>query len=173
MPDVNAIAAVIYKRASRGTPLNPGVPKKLAELIARQAAHETGGFKSNAWKMDNNAFGYKWVGSRYQIGRGIQSSEGDFYGRYADYMDSVDEVVDWIYRRKAQGLFPDLATITTAEQYSTLLKNAGYYGDSVDNYTKGLKRWALSLAVKGTAIASVVGLGIAIWAVIKIAKWTK
>lgn len=174
MPDVKAIAANIYSRAVKGSPVNPGLPKKLAELVAWMAMHETKGFTSNAWRIDNNGFGYKWVGSRYQVGRGIQASEGDFYGRYANAGDSVDELVDWIYRRRAVGKFPeDLSEITTPEQFATLLKQSGYYGDTVKNYTAGLKRWAIDLAVKGAAFGSLVLFGVAVWGVFKLSRWTK
>lgn len=165
MPDVQAIANSIYNRALQGTPVNVGLPDTLAGFVAQMAAHETGGFTSNAWHQDNNAFGYKYVGSRYQAGPGIASSEGDNYGRYRNYLDSVDEVVDWIYRRQREGIFPaDLRSIKTAAQFAQLLKNGKYYGDPVAVYTNGLNNWPIKFAVKATVAGSAILLGLAVWA---------
>jgi hypothetical protein len=40
-----------------------------------------------------------------------------------------------------EGRFPDLETITDADTYAALLKQCGYYGDTVSNYTAGITRW--------------------------------
>jgi hypothetical protein len=174
MPDRQTIANNIFHRAMNGTPVNKGVPEALAKLIAQQSMHETGGYTSNAWSENNNGFGYKWVGSRYQDGKGIKASEGDYYGNYDDYLYSVDEVVDWIYRRQKQGLFPaDLRDITTPEQYAKLLKDAGYYGDTVATYTAGLKRWAVDFSVAAISVGAVAALCIAVWALANIERWSK
>lgn len=174
MPDKAAIANDIYNQALDGTTVNPGVPATLAAFIVQQAMHETNGFTSNAWIQDKNGFGYKYVGSRYQVGKGIPSSEGDFYGRYADYLDSVREIVDWIYRRQKEGVFPaDLRLITTQAQYAQYLKAGNFYGDSVSNYTSGLQRWPVDFLVKAAAGVSLVGLAIAVWAVANLSRWSK
>lgn len=150
MPDIATIEKRAYETALKGTPVNPGVPDKLAKLIVSQTKHETAtrigekmvAYTSNAFTRNNNAIGYKFVGSRYQVGPGIKSSEGDYYGAYADYTDSIQELVDWIYRRVKEGKFPaDLRTIDTADKYAALLKSAGYFGDPLTVYAGGLKAW--------------------------------
>lgn len=172
VPAIDSISAAIYKAARAGTEVNPGLPETLSLLVVAQAKHETATwdsalkkmipFTSNAFVTDNNLFGYKWVGSRYQSGPGIESSEGDHYGNYDDYRFSVMELVDWIYRRVKEGKFPaDLQEIKTAEQYADLLKGAGYYGAPVKEYAGGLKRWFSNTAVKtGAGMLGLIALGV-------------
>lgn len=138
----------IYDTVRAGTPTNPkGVPAPLAALLVAQAKHETGNFKSNAFVTANNAFGYSYVsGGQWQVGKGLIADNGQPVAKYASVEDSAREIVDWIYRRVKEGKFPvNLDGITTPEQYAALLKNAGYYGDSLTNYLKGLKHWFSSL----------------------------
>lgn len=131
----------IFYQATRGTTLNPGLPPTLASLLIAQAQHETGNFTSNIFRNYNNAFGYSFVpGARYQVGAGSIADNGQPVAAYRNIEDSTKEVVDWIYRRVAEGVFPkDLNTIVSPEQYAALLKKAGYYQDSVANYTAGIK----------------------------------
>ncbi len=140
----------------QGSPVNPGLPDPLAELVLAQTAHESAykgiPYNSNVFLTDNNTNGYKYVGSRYQERPGLMSPEGDRYGHYATVRDNIYELIDWIYRRRNEGKFPPLQTITTPEQYAHLLKNAGYYGDPEEIYLAGLKRWLIDNPV-------VVGVG--------------
>lgn len=176
MPSIATIAQEVYNQAIQGSELNPtGVPDALARLIVAQTKFETAKeiagkyvpYQSNAFILNNNAIGYKWVGSYYQVGKGIQSSEGDYYGQYADYTASIKELIDWIYRRRAEGKFPwDLGLITTPKGYATYLKNAGYFADSIDNYANGLQAWS------GSAKAAGNGIGLLGWALIAAAGVT-
>lgn len=128
------------------TATNRGIPQQLALFMVSQARHETGIYTSNAFNKNKNLFGYKrYAGSKWQIGSGITSSEGDAYANYRTYEDSVNEIVDWLNRRVREGKFPILTQVKTYEQYATLLKNAGYYGDTVSNYLAGLIRHAATL----------------------------
>lgn len=133
----------IYNASIAGTPTNPrGLPPALSNLVVSQARHETNNFTSNSFVKFNNGFGYKYTGNKWQSGMGVRSPEGDFYAAYANIENSTREIVDWIYRRMREGKFPaNLGDIRTPEQYATLLKNAGYYGDDLENYIAGLKRW--------------------------------
>lgn len=117
-----------------------GMPVRLSELIAAQAAHETANFTSKVFVQNNNAFGYKYVkGAIWQDGAGRTSTEGDPYAKYASLANSVHELTAWIGRRVKEGKFPpDLNTITTPLGYASLLKSCGYYGDTAQNYTAGL-----------------------------------
>ncbi len=119
-----------------------GMPPVLAKLIAAQAAHETGWFSSNAFKQNNNLFGYKYVrGAKWQLGAGRTSTEGDPYAKYATIDDSIHELTAWIKRRQRDDLFPaDLTTIETPTEYANLLKACGYYGAPVQEYVSGLTR---------------------------------
>lgn len=149
MPTIPEIERKVFETARQGTKMNPGVSVDLANLIVAQTKHETATTKgnllipytSNVFTSDNNAIGYKWVGSKYQIGPGLKAPEGDYYGRYASYQDSIKELVDWLYRRQNEGVFPDLATVKTSEEYAMYLKEAGYYGDTSQTYAARLKEW--------------------------------
>jgi hypothetical protein len=135
-------ADLIFTTALNGTPYNKGVPSALAQLIVAQARHETNNFTSNLFRKYNNAFGYSYyAGSNYQIGPGSVADNGQQIAAYADPAQSTREMVDWLYRRYRQGRFPELETVTGPEQYAAALKDAGYYGDTLANYSAGLRRW--------------------------------
>jgi hypothetical protein len=154
----------IYNQARKGTPYNPGVPVDLANLLVAQAKHETGDFSSNAFKQYNNAFGYAYYGgSNYQTGQGLIADNGQPVAAYRSVEDSVNEMVDWIYRRSRDGKFPaDLSTISTPGQYVTYLKGAGYFGDSLQNYLSGLISWFKVITPAAAGSAGVLFLVVAV-----------
>lgn len=116
-----------------------GMPPELSTLIAGQAVHETGNFTSNVFLQDNNCFGYKAVpGAIWQEGNGRTSPEGNDYAKYSSIANSVHELTAWIIRRLNENKFPLLKDITSASLYAVALKNCGYYGDSINNYEKGI-----------------------------------
>ena len=129
------IGALIY-----ATAFGDGMPENMCSLIEAQSKHETDEYTSNAFRKNNNCFGYKAVkGGKWQIGSGITSSEGDPYASYASIENSVHELTDWIKRRQFAKRFPaDLKEVQTPQQYALLLKACGYFGDTVGNYTSGL-----------------------------------
>lgn len=130
---------IIYRTAT-----GAGFPAKLAALMVAQAQHETGNFTSNFFKNFNNAFGYSYVkGAKWQLpDPGTTADNGLPIAKYSSLVNSTMEVVDWIKRRQAQGKFPaDLSTIQNPEQYAKLLKDAGYYGDTLENYSRALRRF--------------------------------
>lgn len=133
------LAVRIYNEARKGSPYNPGVSVDLANLIVAQARHETGDFTSNLFKKYNNAFGYAYYsGSNYQTGKGTNADNGQPIAAYGSIEASVNELVDWLYRRMREGKVQDLSTIHTPAQYAQALKSAGYYGDTLQNYYNGL-----------------------------------
>ena len=139
----------IYNTALAGTPDTPkGLPPVLAAILISQAKHESGNFSSSAFVDGNNAFGYTYVpGAKWQTTTpGRIADNGQPLATYASLEDSTREVVDWIHRRQKEGKFPiDLTAITNTDQYAKLLKAAGYYGDSFENYAKGLARWFVDM----------------------------
>ena len=154
----------IYNAARAGT-TNPGLPDLLAELLVAQAKHESGNFDSRAFIQGFNAFGYSYVpGAVWQTGEpGLIADNGQPVAKYKSVADSTREIVDWIYRRVKEGKFPrDLSTITTPEQYAKLLKDAGYYGDTVSNYAGGLRRF-FGGSSSWVGILLLVGAGYAFW----------
>ena len=162
---------LIYQTARAGSPVNPGLPAALAYLLVAQAKHETGNFTSKFFKQYNNAFGYTYVpGARYQSGGGTIADNGQPIAQYPGVKESVYEIIDWIYRRRSEGKFPnDLTTITTPEQYGQLLKNSGYYGDTLQNYVNGLKKFFLSnpAAAAGAGGLALIAAGLITWLIIK------
>lgn len=142
MADINDIIIRTAKVYLDGTPSNPGLPPELVDLAIDQDEFETNGYTSHVFLTDNNLNGYKYTGSHWQDGQGVQSPEGDYYAHYDSPEQSAGEKVDWIYRRIDDGIFPeDLTTITSTTQYAMLLKKAGWYGASESVYESGLDRW--------------------------------
>lgn len=139
---------IIYEQARQGTPVNPGLPDRLASYLVAQACHETGDFTSPIFEDDNNAFGYSYVGSRYQAGPGRMADNGQYAAHYRTVRDSVRELVDWIYRRRNEGIFPaNLQAVASLSQYVSLLKRSSYFEDSEANYFAGSQRCFESLVL--------------------------
>lgn len=119
-----------------------GLPLTLSKLVAAQSVFETNNFRSKAFIENNNGFGYKYVkGAFLQKGKGRTSTEFDNYAAYDSFDKSIREIVMWIYRRRNEGKFPDLITITSAEQYATLLKGCSYFGGPLKDYIKGVDKY--------------------------------
>lgn len=142
-----------------------GIPDPLSLFVVAQAKHETANFTSNVFKTCNNAFGYKAVFGATPC---TQAPEGGSYKFYpGGVVDSAHELSAYLKRRVADGKFPALQTITSPEQYATLLKNAGYYGAPLNEYIAGLLRWIqrYDSAILGTG--SVLLIGVVIYQLLK------
>ena len=141
-----AFELVIYQ-----TLLDQKIPAPLAKLITAQSQFESGNYKSRVFLTDNNAFGYKFVGQKIAT-KGLPSpkNEGDNYAHYDSVKDSAIEIANWVKRRVKEKRFPALNTITTAEQYSKLLKDTNYHTSAESNYTKGLKYYLDKLKIGST-----------------------
>jgi hypothetical protein len=129
---------VIYNAAR-----NNGLPDAISKIITAQSGHETGGWDSNVYLTDNNAFGYGYDGA------------GNYYA-YNSVEDSVQDVVGWLSRH-----VPNFQTITDPDVYAQSLKNSGYYGDTETNYAAGIERWFndnLTYTTAGIGVAAIVGI---------------
>lgn len=149
-PNANAIAAAIYAQAISGSPNNPGLPANMASWLAAQAANETGGFTSNFFVNNNNCFGYECdSSSQYQDGCSATVADNAVtVGNYDTIQDSVNELIDWWYRRANDGKGgcpSDLNQITTSDQYAQILSNAGYYTSSESTYAANIASWLTNL----------------------------
>ena len=121
--------------------VSDGMPERLSAFIVAQSKHETGNYSHRFFKTGKNAFGYAYVkGSKWQLPKGGSLADNGIpIAQYTSVENSVHELTSWIKRRQREGKFPkDLTTITTPLQYATLLKKSGYYGDTLQNYVKGL-----------------------------------
>jgi len=140
--------------------LAAGLNPVVAKLFVAQIKHETGNFKSRAFKIDNNPGGYKYVGQK-GASQGIQSSEGDFYAHFQTLQDGVNAMIGWLKRRQSEHKFI-INDLTTPYLYASALKKAGYYGDTLVNYANGLQRQLKEL-INSNAIKQTSGiLGIAL-----------
>jgi len=124
----------IYNKA-----VSMGIKPVQAKLITAQARAETGNYKSKVFKTLNNAFGYKFVGQKkWPIGKGSAApgTNGDLgnYANYANIENSTGELVDWLKRREKQNKFK-ISNLSTPQEYAAALKNNGYYGASLEQYT--------------------------------------
>lgn len=133
-----------------------GFPDNFSRLLVAQCRHESAykgiPYNSPVFLANNNFNGYKFVGQKIAK-KGSLSPEGDYYAKYAKVEDSAKELINWIKRRQLEKKFPaDLSTINTPAKYAELLKNAGYYGDNVKNYTNGLIRWLKKVNVSAVSL---------------------
>jgi|GEM_PF-2536177 len=120
--------------------ISMGIKPIQAKLIVAQARAETGNYLSPVFKNLNNAFGYKYIGQKkWPIGKGSAApgTNGDLgnYAYYANIENSTGELVDWLKRREKEKKFV-ISNLDTAEKYATALKNSGYYGATLNHYTK-------------------------------------
>lgn len=117
------------------TALSDGIPNALALLIVAQSKHESANYTSSIFLDCNNSFGYK------VFGNAMACPGHSDYEMYNSIVDSTHEITSWLKRRVNDGSFPDLSTITTPQQYGTLLYSAGYFTDNPINYINGLIAW--------------------------------
>jgi uncharacterized FlgJ-related protein len=149
-PNANAIAGRIYAAAISGNDRNPGLPVNMASFLVGQAGNETGGFTSKFFLENNNCFGYSCVsGSKWQDGCSAGNADnGVQVGNYDSIENSVQELVDWWYRRSADGRGncpSDLNQITSSDQYAQILSDAGYYTSAESSYAENIAAWTNKL----------------------------
>lgn len=110
--------------------------RALLPYIVAQAKHETGNFTSVLYLEDNNMFGMKngSILSEWEL-PGRLSPDGGRYAKYASDLDSVKDLLQWFEWKK----FP--VSVAGVDQYASELKSRGYFGDTLANYTSGLKRF--------------------------------
>lgn len=117
-----------------------GLNDAQAKIITAQATHESGNFKSNVFKTDNNLFGMKMPSKRSKQfierpSKIVMRTEGATpYAHYSSIQNSVkDLILGWhAYNRT------NWDKIKTPADYATYLKAKGYYGDTYSNYLTAL-----------------------------------
>lgn len=121
----------------------------LASCMVAQSMLESGMYASNVFRTNNNAFGYKrYPGSAYQLGAGVMSPEGDAYARYASLAMSTKEVAAWIGRRKTK-----FSSVTSTDQYVSVLKSEGYFGGSQKSYADIVRRYIKTVTQNPIALS--------------------
>lgn len=113
------------------TNLEPIVP-----MLIAQAKHETGGFKSRAYRELNNMFGMKNALLRQQLG---ESALPDIYRKYSSRLQCARDMLLYLrYRNltpaqaEAMGKSPLL--------YASWLKEGGYFEAPLQEYVNGLTK---------------------------------
>jgi hypothetical protein len=110
-----------------------GLTSLQIQLLLAQAIHETGLFTGSPnWKNvgNNNMAGITAHGS----------FPADSGGVYAVYPDLNSFVNDWLSPAVLdKGYYP--LNATNVQDFATRLKNNGYYGDSLANYSADLQKW--------------------------------
>lgn len=142
-----------------------GMPDNIARLIVAQAKHESSyqgkPYNSPVFLKNNNLNGYGWIGQKGASQGSIKpksewkrNGEPNYYAKYPNIEGSVAEIVAYIKRRQSKGQFPkDLLAVDSPYKYASLLKQAGYFTDTLVNYAKGLARQIKTVNVqKGLAI---------------------
>lgn len=156
-----SIENTIYNAA-----LQDGIPDQLARLIVAQSKLETANYQHRFFTVGNNAFGYSYVpGAKWQLDKGGPLADNGIpIAQYRNVTDSTHELTDWIKRRQQEGKFPpDLAEVTSPDEYALLLKGAGYYTAPYSSYLGSLQYWFnnlpdLSKAIGGLMLVIAGGL---------------
>lgn len=103
---------------------------KLKALIFAQAVHETGNFKSRAFKEQNNMFGMKVPSRRPFLGKIDPNS---MYASYSSVKKSLEDYL--VYLNFVN--FP--AGPLSVRDFAIELKSRKYYEDSAENYIRGIE----------------------------------
>jgi flagellum-specific peptidoglycan hydrolase FlgJ len=106
---------------------------KMYKLLKSQWLHETGKGTSRVFIEDKNLFGMKMPKKRPTVALGPDKNG---YAIYRSYADSVRDLFLWF---EYNGI--NLDQISGPAVYAKILKDKGYYEDSVVNYSAGLARY--------------------------------
>ena len=107
-----------------------GFTDKIAKYVVSQAAHETSGFTSLIYNLNNNLFGMKYAGQSSAKG------EKNGYAYYDNIEGSVYDFSRWWVRARANlYMFPMF--INSLPNYVHALKNNNYFEDTEENYLAG------------------------------------
>lgn len=126
--------------------------QETVKLITAQWAHETAGGKS---MLNYNFGGIKGTGPS-GLSIAAQTREGygdnsvtirDHFRAYGSAEEGATDYVSLLQRRFPEAL--DAAQTGDVQAFAGALKKSGYFTDSVENYSKGLARWAGDVDASG------------------------
>lgn len=127
--------------------IQAGAPIKSLPYILAQVSHETAGFNSKILITDNNASGIIYINKptkqkNASKGSPFPKKEGQYnYARFATLKDWAKDYLRIIGTAAASA--------KSLPQFAQSLKNKGFYTDSVQNYSNGLKYNAAALTKAG------------------------
>jgi|LakMenE18May11ns_1017448.scaffolds.fasta_scaffold9909733_2 hypothetical protein len=151
-----------YDQIIYETALNEGFNPEAAKLIVAQARFESADYTSNVFKKNLNTSGMKFIGQKLATRGSIAPlSErsnrcksdnvcvnSDYYASFKSVADSAKDKIQRNYNITMRGVTPQqLKSVKNADEFATLLKKRGYYGDSEANYSRGLKSKLLRIQV--------------------------
>jgi len=121
--------------------ISSGISEPAASYATYQSWHETKGWpKSYAlYWQHNNGSGVKYAGQH----NAVKLPHG-----YAGFTDFSDWIASFVHELKKKA---NPAGAKSLEDFAHRLKQNGYYGDSEENYLKGLKRARLVLSTMPAA----------------------
>ena len=109
--------------------------------MSDQANEESGGYTSQLFIDDLNAFGYDYVGQARAVPSILhfnnETSPPTPYASYVSLAASVDDVCGWINRRIADGTFT-LAMLDSPQDYANAFKQGGYFAETAASYGSDL-----------------------------------
>lgn len=131
-----------------------GFTPKTAKLIVAQARLESASYTTDAFRLDNNVFGTKYVGqplaTKGSLARLTQRAKHEtitnYHAKYQTAEDSVIDVIERLYNKTINGVSPEeLKNADTEERFSELLKKRGFFEDSVFDYANAIKNKTLNM----------------------------
>lgn len=119
-----------YQAMAQSVAAKTGIP---AELIYGQLYHESGGFNSQLARENNNFGGLTQVEFNGEDNK--QPDGSNYYMKF----DSPEKFADYYAKYLKKYAEDGILEAKTPEEYAAALKRGGYYTDSVENYTAGIK----------------------------------
>ena len=124
---------IIYNAA-----IKSGFTKISALLVVAQARLESADYTSNVFQKNNNLFGMKYV-KQPLAEKGTKSPEGDYYAKYKNVTDSINDLIKRNYNLLIGGVSPqELKNSTDSSDFANKLKKRRYFGATAQNYAAGL-----------------------------------
>ncbi|QDR80243.1 glucosaminidase domain-containing protein [Sporomusa termitida] len=119
-----------YQAMAQSVAAKTGIP---AELIYGQLYHESGGFNSQLARENNNFGGLTQVEFNGEDNK--QPDGSNYYMKFDNPEKFADYYANYLKKYAEDGILE----AKTPEEYAAALKRGGYYTDSVENYTAGIK----------------------------------
>lgn len=134
---IGSVSFLLFRNLTKATPKNSLWLKfskygKYAAWIEAQAKHESANYTSDVFKRSNNPFGMKNAKKRKQLGKEV---EGDPYRHYANIGEAIRDYILYLKEFKVP------TNIGSYESYVRMLKQNGYFSDSIVNYLTGIERF--------------------------------
>jgi uncharacterized FlgJ-related protein len=154
--------SAVYDQTIYDVAIRNGFSLAAAKLVVAQARFESADYTSNVFQKNLNTSGMKYIGqplaSRGTLApmsersascrRGESCVNSDYYAKFSSIADSVKDKIERNYSLTIRGVTPDqLKKASSPEEFAQLLKQRGYYGDTVQNYSRGLKSKLLRIQV--------------------------